>query len=347
MSLPLPSPSSVLASAQHRRLIEAANENQSITGIDDVLVQTSPFGRGVSLIRPETIFDRRIGIIIAPESMTYTYTDPRYRVFVQKNTGSGAAEDQLTFANEDGPAEQPEGGTDGASTPNAGWTVTATNLAEVSDPTTCAGTHMLPENGKVIVEIFAVYDLQSPQLARWVFCYVQPGLWAKITGVTNSSGLLRYAWSEVTEDKTSTTGAFAALSGGRSGTTSAGSLYNTVGLYPIPVNEVVRAVPAGNDSGGNPIYHATYGAKAALFRVALSTDGGSGGANPPSAAAADYTYTVNTLDGTTIGPSIAVERPRYLAVAMTAATQGWAYIANDGTLVLADAYETPNQQNCS
>lgn len=163
----------------HQRLVDKANKADRVTGSDDITVVDSGEGKSVHFTGGQSFILQAIGVIIPPEDVEHTYTDPRYRVQIARISYGDFPEDLIKLIEEDDVSQQPEAGTDPANkvmvdeeevTPT-GWTVTATNLVEITDPLTGAGTHTLPENGTVVVEIKCYYDRvdNKPIKQRWVF----------------------------------------------------------------------------------------------------------------------------------------------------------------------------------
>lgn len=145
-----------LSNKAHNEIIDQVNRNSEMTGTGDIYPQGGPGGNTIVDLRNQPYDIRVVAAVIAPESSTYTYTDPRYRCKVQKVISGSLPEDIVTWDNEDDPNEQHEGLTSpsGSTDVPVGWTATATNLAEVTDPTTGDGTHDIAEDGTVLVEMF-------------------------------------------------------------------------------------------------------------------------------------------------------------------------------------------------
>lgn len=166
-----------LSTKAHQEIIDQVNRNSEFTSTGDIY--RGQDGNTIIDARVETYFLRCEAVVIAPEDSDHTYDDPRYRCRIQRINYGQVPEDLVKFIDQDDIQEQLEGATDPQDSEEipTGWTVTATNLPEIQDPITGAGSHNLPEDGTVVVEIYARRafvggeegDLATTDVIRWFF----------------------------------------------------------------------------------------------------------------------------------------------------------------------------------
>jgi hypothetical protein len=132
------------------------------------------------------------------------------------------------------------------------------------------------------------------------------------------------------------------------------NLYEIAGhthkLAPVNGTKVVRFWREW-DEAGNARWTMNEIPETGIFRVDVVKDGGSLGANPPSASACTATYTVKAkISGTVLGTTITPEKGRDFVCLYTVATKGiaeWDYSTTPRTIVLWDTDEKPTSGACS
>lgn len=108
----------------------------------------------------------------------------------------------------------------------------------------------------------------------------------------------------------------------------------------LPISKICSGVIIGLSSDAKAVV--IFSEDNGLFPVTVTQTGGSNGSKT---SAASYTYTVKTLDGTTIGTSVALAKTRPYGLVTAGSTYGLAFY--DGTtLKLWDAGEYPGSGGC-
>lgn len=164
------------------------------------------------------------------------------------------------------------------------------------------------------------------------------GFWARITAVDASSGA--HSWRRMVWDP-----AAAEL------VDDAESVTGTVNAYEaskcrLTVGARVLLEFAGYDGGGGDVFRFSVMPRSGLFAVKVTQTGGSAG---DATTQCSFTYTVKTLDGTTIGTGMTPQKKRASVGAYEAPaanSYGTAFYDEDGDLVLFDPNEVPDPETC-
>jgi len=112
--------------------------------------------------------------------------------------------------------------------------------------------------------------------------------------------------------------------------------------HGIRTNSYALVALADVDANGRRLAYVIQANASQVFAVTVTQTGGSNGSKT---SAASYTYTVKTLDGTTIGTSVALAKTRPYGLVTAGSSYGLAFY--DGTtLKLWDAGEYPGSGGC-